>query len=103
NAVPLTESSLVLASVTNISQLVLLTAVFYLVRQLLDGERVVKHVLLFMVWAGVGVAVFALVERVVGVNVFLLLDQVLPLQRLREGSESFRGGGSRAYASSQHP
>lgn len=103
NSVELTETMLVDASITNILQLVLLTAVFFLVRQLLDGEDRVHRVLLFITWAGIVVGFFAVFERLSGVNVFLELDNFLPLQSLRDAGESVRAGGQRSYASSQHP
>lgn len=103
NSVALTEGGLELAAITNILQLVLLMSVFFIVRQLLDGEGKATRVLTFMVWAGIVVGFFAIFERVTSVNVFLLLNNFLPLEPLREAGESIRGGGARSYASSQHP
>lgn len=103
NVTDLTEASLEGAAVTNLLQLLQLAAVFFIVRQLLTSERIVSIVLLVVTWSAVVLAFFAGVERVFRVNVFLELANFLPLVLLREAGESLRGGGMRAYASSQHP
>jgi O-antigen ligase len=55
------------------------------------------------VFAGAFVGFFAFVERLTRRNIFLMLGEFLPLTILRDDAESLRAGGSRAYASSQHP
>lgn len=104
NGPTLVEKHLDLASISNLTQLVFLLSVFFIVRQMLTRERVVQIFLVFLTWAGVLVALFAILERFSRVNVFLLLGHVLPLAMLNDaGGESARAGGNRAFASAQHP
>ena len=103
NAAGLTEHGLDTSAITGLGQLIVLLSTFLVIRQLLSSERIVMLVLTFTVWAGVIVGFFAIVERVARVNVFLLLNNFLPLVLLRDPGESLRAGGARAYASSQHP
>lgn len=103
NVVELTRAGLVIGSIGGVAQLAFLFSIAFVVRQLLTDERRVEALLAFLVWAGVVVAFFAVVERLFKVNVFLLLGNVLPLTLLRDESESLRAGGARSYASAQHP
>lgn len=103
NIVSLTQRELVTASFGGIVQMAFLLALAFVVRQLLTSESMVMILLTFIVWAGVAVAFFALVERITRVNVFLMLQNFLPLTLLRDESQSLRAGGARSYASSQHP
>jgi hypothetical protein len=99
----LVEQGFDYGALTSISQFLVLISVLFIARQLLTSEAIVNVLLVFLVWAGVIVALFAVLERFARVNVFLLLGNVLPLTLLREEGESLRAGGARAYASSQHP
>ena len=103
NIVGLTQSDLVTGGIGSIFQTVFLLSIAVIVRRLLTSERVVFILLTFIVWGTVLVALGALAERLVKVNVFLLLGNVLPLTLLRDESQSLRAGGARSYASSQHP
>lgn len=103
NVVDLTRAELVTGAISGIAQLAFLFSIAFVVRQLLTEEHRVEALLTFLVWAGVVVAFFAVVERLLKVNVFLLFGNVLPLILLRDESQSLRAGGARSYASSQHP
>jgi polysaccharide biosynthesis protein PslJ len=103
NVVDLTQAELIAASLGGIVQMAFLLSLAWVVRQLLTSERMVYVLITFIVWAGVAVAFFAVVERITKVNVFLLLQNFLPLMLLRDESTSLRAGGARSYASSQHP
>jgi O-antigen ligase len=81
----------------------LLISVFFVVRQLLRDERRVLLLIQFFVWSAAVVALFAVVEKVTNVNVFLDLGKVLPLKLISDQTQSFRAGGDRSYASAQHP
>lgn len=103
NVVSLTQKDLVVGSLGGMLQIAFLLAIAFVVRQLLTSERIVFLLLQFLLWAGVVVAIFAVIERMFKVNYFLLIGNVLPLTLLRDESESLRAGAARAYASSQHP
>lgn len=103
NAVAATESELILAGFANIVQLAFLLSVVVLVRQLLTTDQITMVLLNVLVFGGAVIGLLAFVERVTRRNVFLLLQNVLPLILLRDDAESLRAGGNRAYASSQHP
>lgn len=103
NIVSLTQNDLVIGSLGSIVQMAFLLSLAIVVRQLLTSEKVVYGLMTFIVWAGVIVAFFAVIERFTKVNVFLLLGNVLPLTLLRDEGQSLRAGGARSYASSQHP
>lgn len=103
NVVDLTRSGLVLGAFGGVFQMAFLLSLAWVIRQLLTSERMVHLLITFIVWAGVVVAFFALVERVTKVNVFLMLQYFLPLVLLRDEGTSLRAGGARSYASSQHP
>lgn len=103
NAVPLVSTGLIVAGLSNITQMALLISVMFITRQLLSDETVVKAFLTFLVFAGAIVGLLALYERVSRTNIFLLLGNVLPLTILRDDAETLRAGGARAYASAQHP
>lgn len=103
NVVDLTQDDLIAGSIGGILQMAFLLSLAWVVRQLLTSERMVFVLITFIVWAGVVVAFFAVVERMTKVNVFLLLQNFLPLILLRDEGTSLRAGGARSYASSQHP
>jgi O-antigen ligase len=103
NAVSVTSSGLYTAGFSNIFQLAFLLSVIVLTRQMLSTERVTMILLNVIVFSGAVVGFFAFIERVSHRNVFLMLGNFLPLTVLRDDAESLRAGGSRAYASSQHP
>lgn len=103
NAQALISAGLAKTSVSALANILVMLSVFFIVRLLLDGENKVVLLLQCLVWAGAVVGFFAVVERVTRVNVFLRLDRFLPLDSLRDAAFSYRAGGSRAYASSQHP
>lgn len=103
NAVALTESGLITAGFSNLFQLTFLLSTVVIFRQLLRSERVVIVFLNFLVYAGAVIGFFAFVERVTRINVFLQLQNFLPLVLLRDDASSTRAGGNRSYASSQHP
>lgn len=103
NAQGLISASLAKTSVSALVNLLVMLSVFLIVRLLLDGEKKVALLLQCLVWAGAIVGFFAVVERVTHVNVFLRLNRFLPLDLLRDAAFSYRAGGSRSYASSQHP
>lgn len=103
NATSLVDQGLASLSVGAIVNWVLMLSVFYLTRQILTSERIVFGLLTGLVWCGTVVAFFALVERATRVNIFWRLDSFLPLNVIATEDESFRAGGFRSYASSQHP
>jgi O-antigen ligase len=103
NIIYLTETGLVTAGFSNIFQLAFLLSTVVIFRQLLRREIVVIAFLNFIVYAGAIIGFFAFVERVTRQNVFLQLQNFLPLVLLRDDAESVRAGGNRAFASSQHP
>ncbi|MEV8273341.1 O-antigen ligase family protein [Microbacterium sp. NPDC077184] len=81
----------------------LLLALFYVTRQVITTHRLVLGLLNALVWSSVAVAFAAVIERVTRINPFLRLHEVLPLDLIATDSESFRAGGFRSFASSQHP
>ncbi|MCC2034029.1 O-antigen ligase family protein [Microbacterium allomyrinae] len=103
NAVEATESGFVMGAFSNLFQLAFLLSVVVIVRQLIGSERQVMWLLIFLVAAGAVVGLFAFFERISGFNIFLQLQNFLPLELLRDDAESVRAGGNRSYASSQHP
>lgn len=103
NGPSLVEDGLASSAVGALINVLLLLSTFYIVRQLLSTERIVMGLLLGLVWSGVAVALMAIFERATRVNLFWRLNTILPLELLTDESESFRAGGYRAYASSQHP
>lgn len=103
NAVSATESGLVTAGLANIIQLAFLLSVVVLVRQMLTTDQITMILLNVLVFGGAIIGLLAFVERVTRRNVFLMLQNFLPLTLLRDDAESLRAGGNRAYASSQHP
>lgn len=103
NAVPATESGAIFGGFSNVFQLGFFLSVMIIVRQLLTTERQVHSFLLLLVILGAVVGAFAFAERVTGFNIFLQLQNFLPLELLRDDASSVRAGGNRSYASSQHP
>jgi len=104
NGPSLVEGHLDASAMSNLIQLIFLSSVFFIVRQLLTSERVVQLFLVFITWAGVIVGFFAIIERFVHVNVFLLLGHVLPLTLINDTSgASLRAGANRSFGSAQHP
>jgi len=103
NAVAITSAGGMNGGFSNIFQLAFLLSVIVLTRQMLSTEKVTMILLNFFVFAGAIVGIFAFIERVSRRNIFLMLGEFLPLTILRDDAESLRAGGSRAYASSQHP
>lgn len=89
--------------VSAMGQYALLFAVFYVARQLLDRERMVTVLLTAVTLLGGLVGLLAMVESATGVNVFLMLNRVLPLTLLRDDGDHLRDGVLRAYGSAQHP
>lgn len=103
NAVTLTESEAILGGFSNLIQLAFLLSTVVIFRQLIRSERMVMILLHVVVLGGAFIGLFAFVERVININIFLQLQNFLPLVLLRDDAASFRAGGDRAYASSQHP
>ncbi|MET0671885.1 MAG: O-antigen ligase family protein [Microbacterium pygmaeum] len=103
NAVSVTESGAITGGFSNMFQLTFFLSVAVIVRQLLSSEQQVLTLLTFLVIAGAIVGIFAFFERISHFNVFLQLQNFLPLELLRDDAESVRAGGNRSYASSQHP
>ena len=103
NGTRLVEEGLASTSLSGFFQLGVLLSVFFSVRQLLTSERMVMALLMMLAWSAVIVSFFAIIERVLRTNVFLMLANFLPLVVLREGGEATRAGVNRAYGSAQHP
>lgn len=103
NAVQATATGTIRGGLSNIIQLTFLLSVVILVRQLLTTDRQVTTFLALLVLAGTAVGFLAFLERYTHVNMFLQLQRFLPLELLRDHAQSLRAGGSRSYASSQHP
>lgn len=103
NIVPLTRAGLVSTCATGLFNLLFILSVYLVIRQALRTERMVMAVLGFLAVSGAIVGFFAVVERVIHVNVFLLFGSILPLTVLRTEEDSFRAGGMRSYGSAQHP
>ena len=103
NAVTLTESGAIMGGFSNLIQLAFLMSTVVIFRQLLRSERVAMILIHLLVLGGAVVGFFAFVERRTHFNVFLQLQHFLPLVLLRDTALSSRAGGTRSYASSQHP
>jgi hypothetical protein len=103
NGMPLANAGLTGTALGGIAQLLLMLSVFFCFRLLMRSERDVMLLITFITWAGVVVAFFAVIERLSKVNVFLMLDDVLPLTLLREAGDVSRAGVTRAFGSAQHP
>lgn len=103
NGESLVESGLSMRSATALVETAFFLSVFFLARIVFDRESRVFRVLMLMFWLAVTVAVFAVIERATGWNVFLSLNTFLPLELIHEASETVRAGGARSYGSAQHP
>jgi len=81
--------------------------VFYLVVSVIRRFVDIDYLVRSLVLAGVLIAALALIEARTEVNIFNGLEGVVPLLELSDDglttSDLARGGGLRAYASSQHP
>lgn len=103
NGTRLVQEGLADAAIGTLINWVLLLSVFFIVRQIVDTETIAMGLLTALVWCGTVVAVFAVIERVTRINVFHRLESFLPLNLIATDGESFRAGGYRSFASSQHP
>ena len=103
NGDALVDQGLASTAVSSLVNYLILFSVFFIVRQIVTTERMVNGVLVGLVWGGVVIALFAIVERATRSNFFVRLHEFLPLQVLAEEPEAFRAGGYRSFASSQHP
>ena len=103
NAVTLTESGAIMGGFSNLIQLAFLMSTVVIFRQLLRSERVAMILIHVLVLGGAFVGFFAFVERRTHFNIFVQLHHFLPLVLLRDTALSSRAGGTRSYASSQHP
>ena len=103
NGPVLAEQGLMGGSLGALVNLSLMVSVLFIVRQLLRTERIVMAMLMLISFSGAVVGLFAMIEKVTHVNVFLRLNTFLPLVLLRDEGTAFRAGGARAFGSSQHP
>ncbi|MCS5735599.1 O-antigen ligase family protein [Herbiconiux daphne] len=103
NAVAITETGLVTAGFANIFQLAFLLSTIVIFRQMLSSEAITTILLNVIVFGGAFIGISAFLERVTHRNIFLMLNQFLPLEILRDDAESLRAGGARAFGSAQHP
>jgi polysaccharide biosynthesis protein PslJ len=104
NGASLAEQGLVGSAVGAVISFLILLIPFFVVRQLLDSEQLVRRFLVFLVWSGVVVSFFALLEYITRTNFFRLYNRVLPLRLLRdELGASTTVGAFRAFGSAQHP
>lgn len=103
NGTSLVEQSLASTAVGALVNYGILLSSFFIVRQLVTTERIMRGLLTGLVWAGVIVAIFATFERATRINFFWRLSTFLPLDLLTDESAAFRAGGYRSYASAQHP
>ncbi|NQX29250.1 O-antigen ligase family protein [Microbacteriaceae bacterium VKM Ac-2854] len=84
--------------------ILLMLAIFFIIRLTLRNAAMVEAILTFLVWSAVVVAFVAVIERATHQNLLLKLDTFLPLKVISDADPTaYRAGGSRAFASSQHP
>jgi polysaccharide biosynthesis protein PslJ len=78
--------------------------VVYLIASVIRSYEHIDLIVKFLVWGGVTVAFFAVVEARMNYNVFDHLNSWIPALRLGEvPKQSLRGARLRVYASAQHP
>lgn len=104
NAAALTQQGLVTNAIGSVLGFFLLLVPFLVTRQLLDRERLVTQLLVFLVWSGVVVSFFSSFEYATRINVFRVYHYFLPLDLLRDELEATTTTGAfRAFGSAQHP
>ncbi len=103
NGTSLVEQSLATAAIGALLNYAVLLSAFYITRQLLTTETMVLGLLTGLTWCGAALGALATFERVTRFNIFAHLQVILPLEVIAEDGESFRAGGYRSFASSQHP
>ena len=103
NGTSLVEQSLAAAAIGALLNYAILLSAFYITRQMLTTETMVLGLLTGLTWCGAALGTLATFERVTRYNIFAHLQVVLPLDVIAEDGESFRAGGYRSFASSQHP
>ncbi|QEE61529.1 hypothetical protein FVA74_08035 [Salinibacterium sp. dk2585] len=92
-------------AVSSLGSVVLISAVFFVVRMLANTESAVDRVIAFATVLGAITGVLVALERVTRINVFILFANALPfLQRTTlEENEFVKEGTVRAFGPSQHP
>lgn len=104
NVPGLVHAELAPNAVISLMSLLMVCAVFVLVRQLLYSERMVHLVLVTAAISGAIVGALATIERVLRVNVFMEFFAMLPLHQLSEEESVFvKAGTARAFGPAQHP
>ncbi|MCW4384764.1 O-antigen ligase family protein [Salinibacterium sp. SYSU T00001] len=105
NVPGLVDEGLAENAVSSLGSVVLISAVFFVVRMLSTSESVIDSVVSFTVVVGAFIGACVALERVTRVNVFILFANSLPFLQATslEESEFIKQGTARAFGSAQHP